>query len=160
VGVGPPGTITPFNPYHLQVDATSHGPDPWAERQELLSVHPDARSALDSHSLSSPRTPALMPPPSQPVAPVPTGLSSKELARLRTEALSSQKYRDSFSSVIEYASVLVPSRLLSPSRAVRSGYRRLRDYTRKLKSLRREMQQLRTERFEAPPGYTSGLGDA
>jgi hypothetical protein len=151
VGVGPPGTITPFNPIWL--DATSHGSDPQTEWQELLSTHPDAGSVLDSYSLSSTSTPALVFPLSQPVAPVPTDLSDKELARLRTEALSSQnplspQSPNTLQSSSPQAAVTEQSGAIQSSEA-----QRLRS---EVEILRREMQQLRTERHELPPSYTSG----
>jgi hypothetical protein len=140
VGIGPPGTITPFNPICL--DATSHGSDSQTERQELLSTHPDAGSVLDSYSLSSTSTPALVHPLSQPLAPVPTDLSDKELARARREALSSQN------------TLSPPTAVTEQSGAIQSSEaQRLQS---EVETLRHEMQQLRTERFEAPPSYTSG----
>ena len=151
MGVGPPATITPFDP--ISLDATSHGSDSRAEGQELLSIHPDAGSALDSYSLSSTSTPALVLPLSQPVAPVPTGLSSKELARLRTEALSSQNTVSPQSPNTPQPSS-PPAAVTEQSGAIQSSEaQRLQS---EVESLRREMQRLLTERLESPPSYTSG----
>ena len=141
VGVGPPGTITPFNSGPL--DATSHGSGSQTDRQELLSTHPDAGSVLDSYSLSNTSAPALVNPLSQPVAPVPPGLSDKELAHLRREALSSQNTLSPQTAVPEQSGAIQSSEA-----------QRLHSV---VETLRHEMQQLlRTERFEAPPSYTSG----
>ena len=151
VGVGPPATITPFDPICL--DATSHGSDSRTEGQELLSIHPDAGSALDSYSLSSTSTPAMVIPLSQPVAPVPTGLSSKELARLRTEALSSQNTVSPQSPDTPQPSS-PPTAVTEQSGAIQSSEaQRLQS---EVESLRREMQRILTERLESPPSYTSG----
>ena len=151
MGVGPPGTITPFISGPL--DATSHGSGSKAERQGLLYTHPDAGSALDSYSLSNTSTPALVLPLPQPVAPVPTGLSPKELARLRAEALSSQntlspQSPDTLQSSSPQTGVTEQSGAIQSLEA-----QRLRS---EVDFLRREMQQLLTERHELPPSYTSG----
>ena len=129
---GPSVTVTPFNLSTL--DTTQQGSDPWTEQQQLR--------------LSSTPAPAL--PRSRPVASVPPGLSSKELARLRTEA--QQTYTQHSSDTTQSSST--PTVFTAQSGATSpSDTRRLES---EVESLRREMLQLRTERLEPPPSYTSG----
>ena len=147
---GPSASITPFNPIPL----TQQGSDSWIEQQQLLSDYRDTEAAPEPHGLSS--TPAPVLPRSRPVAPVPPGLSDKQLARIRTEALNSQQ-----SSSHQSTSNSSPSQSsTSPIATTEQSRARSSSETRRLQSeveiLRREMQQLRTERFEAPPSYTEG----
>jgi len=143
---GPPVTVTPFNPSTL--DTAQQGSGSWMEQQQLLPEHSDGGTAFDPRSLSS--TPAPTLPRSRLVAPVPPGLSSKELARLRTEA--QQTYTQHSSDTTQSSSTptvfTAQSGVTSPSET-----RRLQS---EVESLRREMLQLRTERFEPPPSYTTG----
>jgi LPXTG-motif cell wall-anchored protein len=155
-----PSVITPFDSVPLY--PTHQGSDSWTERQQLLSESTDTEASPDPHTLSS--APAVLP-RLRPVPPVPPGLSDKQLARIRTEALSSQQ-TDSHQSPNSNQS---PDPSSNPSSSQSSGSRsvvteqsgvRSPTETRRLQSevelLRREMQQLRTERFEAPPSYTEG----
>ena len=129
---GPSVTVTPFNLSTL--DTTQQGSDSSTEQQQLR--------------LSSTPAPAL--PRSRPVAPVPPGLSSKELARLRAEA--QQTYTQHSSDTTQSSST--PTVFTAQSGATSpSDTRRLES---EVESLRREMLQLRTERLEPPPSYTSG----
>ena len=143
---GPPVTVTPFNPSLL--DTTQQGSGSWTEQQQLLPEHSDGGTASDPRSLSSTPAPAL--PRSRLVAPVPPGLSRKELARLRTEAQQtySQHSSDTTQSSSTPTVFTAQSGVTSPSET-----RRLQS---EVESLRREMLQLRTERFEPPPSYTTG----
>ncbi|KAI0299461.1 hypothetical protein B0F90DRAFT_1818200 [Multifurca ochricompacta] len=81
---------------------------------------------------------------------VPIGLSGKELARLRTEALRSQRTHSRSASNTPQPTHPRLSRQ-------RGAWGRHRPKTRRLQSevesLRREMQRLREERHEAPPSY-------
>ena len=143
---GPSVTVTPFNLSTL--DTTQQGSDSWTESQQLLPEHSDGGVASAPRSLSSTPAPAL--PRSRPVAPIPPGLSSKELARLRTEA--QQTYTQHSSDTTESSST--PTLFTAQSGATSpSDTRRLES---EVESLRREMLQLRTERLEPPPSYTSG----
>jgi len=149
---GPGGRISPFNPN--PVETTYHEPATLVERQQLLSGPSEVEPAPDLHVLSSTLPPVV--PRSRPVEPVPAGLSSKQLARLRMEALSSQRSNGQASSSSES-----PSQSTSPSTVVtgRSGATSTSDTRRlqsEVESLRREMRELRTERFEAPPSYSEG----
>jgi hypothetical protein len=159
VEAGPGGRITPFNPN--PIEATDHEPATLVVQQQLLSGAPEVEPAPDLHVLSSTVTlpPQAVVPHPRPVPPVPAGLSSKQLARLRMEALSSEQSNGQSSS-----SNGSPSRSTSPSTVVTgqstsggtsgSETRRLQS---EVESLRREMRELRTERFEAPPpSYSEG----
>ncbi len=87
-------------------------------------------------------------PPSQSAALVPVGLTSKELARLRSAAtrspLAHPRPSSSGSSTTEQSMATPPP-----------DTRRLQT---EMETLRREMQELRAERFEAPPSYGTGGG--
>jgi hypothetical protein len=145
IEAGPPATVTPFNPTVLEI--THQASDSLMEQHELLFEHPDGSTASDPHTLSSMPAPVL--PRSQSVTPVPTSLSSKELARLRTEALTQPP---SDPSPIQPSSS--PTVVSERTGAISSSdTRRLQS---EVESLRREMRQLRTERFEPPPSYTLG----
>jgi hypothetical protein len=100
-------------------------------------------------------------PHSQPVAPVPNGLSDKEIARLRARNLDFQpshnpSTNESTSNVSQ--SMSSPIVVSEPSGAT-SAYdpRRLQS---EVESLRREMEVLRTVGMAtgAPPSYTEGDG--
>ena len=145
---GPSATVTPFNLSPL--DTTQQGSNSWIEQQQLLPEDPDGGMASDPRSLSSTSTPSLALPRSRPVAPVPPGLSSKELARLRTEA--QQTHTQHSSDTTQSSSTPTLYTALSGVTSS-SDNRRLHS---EVESLRREMQQLRVERFEPPPSYTSG----
>lgn len=83
---------------------------------------------------------------------VPIGLSGKELARLRAEALVLQHTdAPSESSGSEPEPDTVPVVTVEPSVAIsESEGQGLRSV---VESLRREVQQLRIERLDAPPSY-------
>ena len=152
VEAGPGGRISPFN--SNPAETTYHEPATLVERQQLLSGPSEVEPAPDLHGLSS-TLPPVVPRP-RPVEPVPARLSSKQLTRLRMEALSSQRSNGQSSSSSES-----PSQSTLPSTVVtsRSGATSTSDTRRlqsEVESLRREMQELRTERFEAPPSYSEG----
>ncbi|KAH9175704.1 hypothetical protein EDB89DRAFT_2066274 [Lactarius sanguifluus] len=100
-------------------------------------------------------------PPSQSAAPVPVGLTSKALARLRSlrsAAVRSPLTRSRSSAggsqhtdppTISHSSTTEGSTVTLPQT------RRLQ---MEMETLRREMQELRAERFEAPPSYGAGDG--
>ena len=96
---------------------------------------------------------------SRPVAPVPVGLSDKELALLRAEALTSQQPDNPLDSTSN-----VSWSTFSPAAVAKTGGAALPSNTRGLhsevESLRREMEQLRAEGLviAAPPSYTEGNG--
>ena len=103
---------------------------------------------------------------SPPAVLVPTGLSDKEIARLRAQTLSSQRSQPSHprphhlltSDVSQSTSTSSPIAIHESDEAA-SSYdpRRLRS---EVESLRREMEQLRTSGLAAgaPPSYTEGDG--
>ena len=84
LGPGPPATVTPFDSIPLVVTYQDQGL--WMDQQQLLPEPPEAEIVPDPHGLSS--TPPSTLPRSRPVALVPHGMSAKEFARLRAEALS------------------------------------------------------------------------
>lgn len=133
-----PATITPFNPSPL--DTTQQGSDSWVRQQQLL-LEPEGDMAFDPRSFSSIPTPARQ--LSRQMAPVPPGLSSKELARLRTEAR--QTYVQNSSDTTQSSS--------TPSIFMENGVTSSSDSQRQQSEA--DMQQLHIVRFERPPSYSS-----
>jgi len=88
------GRIPPFN--SNPAETTYHEPATLVERQQLLPGPSEVEPAPDFHGLSSTLPPVV--PHSRPVEPVPARLSSRQLARLRMEALSSQRSNGQSSS--------------------------------------------------------------
>jgi len=148
----PLAIITPFEPIPLSDASSRNNSAIWAEQQQLLSDPPEAGIIPEPHDLSS--APPPVPPHSnlRPVAPVTVGLSGKELARLRAEGRNALQTLPSSlsnesqptSSIVEQGGATSPFE--APSRRLQL----------EVESLRRDVQELRTERFEAPPSYTSG----
>jgi hypothetical protein len=100
---------------------------------------------------------------SRPSAPVPAGLSKKEVARLRAEALargSHRRSRNGLSPNVSHSE----STSSSANAVTGSGEANSSLDTRRLhsevESLRREMERFRAEGaiIEAPPGYTEDGG--
>ena len=104
-----------------------------------------------------PSTPHAVLSHSRPVAPVPVGLSGKDLARLRTEALSSEQFHNPATSNVPHST---SSNTVHESGGAASSYdpQRLQS---EFDSLWREMERLRTSGLApgAPPSYyTEGDG--
>ncbi|KAH9077812.1 hypothetical protein EDB83DRAFT_2514525 [Lactarius deliciosus] len=136
-----PMTLTPFNPIHTGVAELGTGSQTNWQRQ---SVEPEIVPLVHAP------TPSDSPMPSPRMVPVPVGLSSKELARLREDNSRSQS-TDALTPGPSSTAIIEQGIATSPLEA-----RRLQS---EVEALRREMQQLRVERFEAPPGYASEDGD-
>ena len=106
----------------------------------------------------SPTPPAVLP-RSRPVVPIPPGLTSKEIAQLRAEALGSQQ-SDNRSTSNGSRTASSPITVTDSSSGAGSSYRRLHTEVESL--VRQEMQRLRTEGLvleapsEAPPSYSEG----
>ncbi|KAH9052710.1 hypothetical protein EDB87DRAFT_1835643 [Lactarius vividus] len=100
-------------------------------------------------------------PPSQGAAPVPVGLTSKALARLRSlrsaavRSPPTRSRRSSGRSQHTDPPTISRSSTTERSTATLPQTRRLQ---MEMETLRREMQELRAERFEAPPSYGTGDG--
>ncbi|KAI9433016.1 hypothetical protein H4582DRAFT_2188438 [Lactarius indigo] len=137
---GPHMTVTPFIP----------------TLAETVPLEAESQFGTPSHRPSSTSGSPL--PPLQSMAPIPVGLTSKELARLRSTAMrsppdghartSSSGSQPAYPSTI---STTEQSTTVTPTLETR----RLQS---EVDSLRREMQELRAERFEAPPSYGEGGG--
>ena len=151
--VGPQLMVTPFDPSSSETTQVSGIS---AEQQPLVIGDPNAEIVALQHLSSSP--PSILP-LSPPVAPVPVGLSDKEMARLRTEALNSPQPRH-----IGVSTSNASQSMSSPSAVTESGEAMSPYDTRRLhsevESLRREMERLRAEGLviAAPPSYTEGNG--
>ncbi|KAI9513397.1 hypothetical protein F5148DRAFT_990760 [Russula earlei] len=142
VEVGPLMIVTPFDLNAVEVEEVHQNSTQEMEQQQLLSEPPQAQTSIPS---------TLHPTPSssreRPVPPILVGLSSKELARLRSQQNANPPSNEPQSTSS------------STGVTVRNGTRRASETRRlqsEVESLRREMQRLRTERFGAPPSYTSG----
>ena len=136
----PQMTVAPFNPtlggaapleLGSQIWTTSDRPSPMSEPSLLLT-----QSAL----------------------PVPVGLSSKELARLRSTPILSPSTDAQLSS--SGSEPVTPPTFSATERSTLTPTPETQRLQTEVESLRREMQQLqiRAERFEAPPSYGEGGG--
>ncbi|KAI0290746.1 hypothetical protein B0F90DRAFT_1652294 [Multifurca ochricompacta] len=135
--------VTPFNP--SLPEATQLNAMSWTERQ---SGPFQEATTFQVGNTNDPSPTSL---PLHPTLPsVPIGLSGKELARLRTEALRSQRTHSRSASN-------TPQPNSSPTVTTEGSVGTSSSETRRLQSevesLRREMQRLREERHEAPPSY-------
>ncbi|KAH9059276.1 hypothetical protein EDB87DRAFT_1832226 [Lactarius vividus] len=100
-------------------------------------------------------------PPSQVAAPVPVGLTSKALARLRSLRSAAVCSRPTRSRPSSGGSQHTDSPTISRSGTTERGTATLPQTRRlqmEMETLRHEMQELRAERFEAPPSYGTGDG--
>ncbi|KAI0278710.1 hypothetical protein BGY98DRAFT_1186437 [Russula aff. rugulosa BPL654] len=142
--------VTPFDPNSFEATQNSGVS---TDQLPLGTEDPEAE-IIPLHLLSS--TPPTVLPRSRPVAPIPAGLTSKEIARLRAEALGSQQsHNRSTSNVSRSASS--PITVTESSSGAASSYRRL-VHTEVESLVRQEMERIRTEGLvlEAPPSYTEG----
>jgi len=145
--------ITPFEPIPLSEASSRNNSATWAEQRQLVFDPPEAGIIPEPHDLSSAPPPVPPSPNVRPVAPVTVGLSGKELARLRAEGRNAQQTIPS--SLSNEPRPTSSSAIVVEQGGATSTFeaQRLQSV---VESLQREMQQLRTERFEAPPSYTSG----
>jgi hypothetical protein len=152
--VGPQLMVTPFDPNSSEATQDSGIS---AEQQPLVIGDPEAEMvALQHLSSSSPAALSL----SRPVAPVPVGLSDKELARFRSEALSyPQPHHLGVSTSNVSQSMSSPNAITESAGEAMSPYDTRRLHS-EVESLRREMERLRAEGLvtAAPPSYTEGDG--
>ncbi|KAH9020011.1 hypothetical protein EDB85DRAFT_2153324 [Lactarius pseudohatsudake] len=114
-----------------------------------------------STSFASLPPPPPPPPPSQiaALAPVPVGLTDKELARRRSAAIRSPLTSHArTSSSGSQPTATYPSTIGTSEGSTSTPTPETRRLQSEVESLRREMQELRAERFEAPPSYGTGGG--
>jgi hypothetical protein len=153
VDAGPLTNVTPFDPNSFE--ATQDSGDS-TDQRSFVTEDPDAEMvALQLLSLSS--TPPAVLPRSRTVAPIPVGLTSKEIARLRAEALSSQQSHNHSTSNLS-RSTSSPNPVTETSSGATSSHNNRRLHTEVESLVRREMERLRTQGLvlEAPPSYTEG----
>ena len=136
IEASPQMTVTPFN-------STLTGAAP-------LEVGSQFRTTSEGPSPTSEPSPL----PMQSAVPVPVGLSSKELARLRSTAMLSPPTHAQLSSSGSQPTDL-PTIIAAEGVTLTPTPETQRLQT-EMESLRREMQELRAERFEAPPSYGQG----
>ena len=138
----PMGVVTPFDPTLDEVAEPETGSQENLLQQRWTQpVDPETVPLV--HASTSPL-------PSPPVVPVPVGLTSKELARLRRDNLLSQ------STGAQPSDPPLPATTELGVATSSSEARRLQS---EVETLRREVEIL-TERIEAPPRYDSEDGNA
>ncbi|KAH8997909.1 hypothetical protein EDB92DRAFT_1792338 [Lactarius akahatsu] len=140
-----PMIVTPFDPTLVGATEPETGSSTNWQQRSTEPVEPEIVP------LAHAPNPSDSPVPSPRVVPVPAGLSSKELARLRRD-ISHAQPADTLPSG--------PSLPAITEQAVASSSSEARRLQSEVEALRREMQQLRVdtvERFEAPPGYDGGV---
>ncbi len=136
INLHPQITVTPFNSMGptLTGAAQLHAGSQTGQQQWLVY----GPSSSEGSPLPSPRVLSES---------VPVGMSSKELAQLRSRSQPTDGH------------LLNPSPTITTDRGAATSSSRAEDqrlhWQSEVESLRREMQQLRTERFEAPPSYAS-----
>ena len=153
VDAGPLTNVTPFDPNSFEA---TQDLGVSTDQRSFVTDDPDAEMvALQLLSLSS--TPPTVLPRSRPVAPIPAGLTSKEIARLRAEALISQQSNNHSTSSLS-RSTLSPNTVTETSSGATSSYNNRRLHTEVESLVRQEMERLRTQGLvlEAPPSYTEG----
>jgi hypothetical protein len=156
----PQAMVTPFDPNSYSFEEVTQGSrnSTRTEQQPLIATEDPEGEMVALHRLSSGPAPAALP-RSRPVAPVPAGLSSKEMARLREGALTSgsqlQSRNPSTPNVSQSTSS--PANAVTESGEANSPFDTRRLHS-EVESLRREMERLRAEGMiiEAPPSYTEG----
>lgn len=149
--VGPLANVTPFDPDSFVATQDSV----ISTDQQSLGIEDPEAEMVALHILSS--TPPAALPRSRPVVPIPTGLTDKEIARLRAEALSSQQSHNRSTSNVS-RSTSSPNTVTGSSNGATSSYNTRRLHTEVESLVRQEMQRLRTQGLvlEAPPSYTEG----
>jgi len=151
-GPHPQMIVAPFDPNSLDANQDSA----ISAKQLPLGVGDPEADIETPHRLSS--TPTVLPRP-EPVAPIPAGLPSKEIARLHADAVGSQQPHDPSTSNVSRSMSFPNTVTESPSGATPS-YNNRRLHTEVESLVRREMERLRIEGLvpEAPPGYMEGDG--
>ena len=135
-----PMIVTPFNPTLTEATEPEAGSQANLQQRWFEPVEPETVPLVHA---STP------PVPSPRVEPVPVGLSSKELARLRQDNLLSQSTDAQPSDpLLSATSELGVATSSSEARRLQS----------EVETLRREMEQLLAERYEVPPSYASEDG--
>jgi hypothetical protein len=162
IGADPHVIVTPFDPNSYSSEEITQGSSNLtrAEQQPLMATEGPEGEMVALHRLSQTSTPPNVLPRSRPVAPVPAGLSGKEVARLRAEALAGggsprQSRNGSSPNVSHSEPTSSPENAFTESGEATSSVDTRRLHS-EVESLRREMERLRAEGviIEAPPGYT------
>ena len=152
--------VTPFDPNSYSSEEITQSSSR-AEQRPLIAAEGPEGEMVALHRLSQTSIPPTVHARSRPMAPIPAGLSSKEVARLRAEVLAGgspgQSHNGSSPNVSHSESMTSPENGVAESGEVTSPLdtRRLQS---EVESLRQEMERLRAEGviIEAPPSYTEG----
>ena len=153
--------VTPFDPNSYSSEEIAQGSRDLtqAEQRPLIATEGPEGEMVALRQLSQTTTPPTVLARSRPMAPVPAGLSNKEVARLRAEALAGGSPRLSHNgsspNVSHSESTSSPENTVTESGEATSSFDARRLHS-EVESLRREMERLRAEGviIEAPPGYT------
>ena len=161
----PPAIITPFDPNSYSSEELVHTQGSrnlsWTEQQPLMATDGPEGEMVALHHLSQTPTPPIAHARARSVAPTPAVLSSKEMARLRAEALSRGSLRLSHNgsspTVSQSESTSSQANTVTGPGEANAGLDTRRLHS-EVESLRREMERLRAEGvvIEAPPSYTEG----
>ena len=152
VDAGPQMIVSPFDPNAFD---GHQGSGISMEQQQPLVIGDPEAEMVAFHRLSS--SPYAVLPLLRQVAPVPSGLSDKELARLRAGALISPQPHDFRISALNMSQSTSPLNTFTESGESSLDTRRLHS---EFESLRQEVERLREEGFVvgAPPSYAEGDG--
>jgi hypothetical protein len=153
--------VTPFDPNSYSSEEITQGSrnSARAEQQPLIATDGPEGEMVALHHLSPTSTPPNVLARSRPAGPVPAGLSSKEVARLRAEARArgspQQPHNGSSPNVSHSESTSSAENAVTESGEATSSFDTRRLHS-EVESLRREMERLRAEGvvIEAPPGYS------
>jgi hypothetical protein len=151
---GPQMVVSPFDPNTFDASRDSGIS---VEQQPLVIGEPEPAIAALHRPSSSP--PAVLPFLQRQVAPVPVGLSDKEIARKRAEALSYRQPHKLVSALNMSQSPKAEPPLNAVTESGESSYDTRRLHS-EFESLRREVERLREEGLVvgAPPSYAEGDG--
>lgn len=154
--------VTPFDPnsYSSEEITQASRNSSRREHQPLITAEDPEGEMVALHRLSSGPTPAAAHLRSRPAAPIPAGLSGKEVARLRAEALAGGSpqlsHADSSPNLLNFGSTSSSSANVVTELGEGSSSFDTQRLHSEVESLRREMERLRAEGviIEAPPSYT------
>ena len=153
--------VTDPNSYSSEEIAQGSRNSTLAEQRPLMATEGPEGELVVLRRLSQSATPPTVHARTRSVAPVPAGLSRKEMARLRAEALASgsprQPHNGSSPNVSHSESRSSPENGVTESGEVTSPLEAQRLQS-EVESLRWEMERLRAEGLitDAPPSYTEG----
>jgi hypothetical protein len=151
--------VTPFDPNSYSSEQITQGSSRTELRPLIATEDPEGEMVALRRLAQTSAPPTALARPRPVVAPVPAGLSGKEVARLRAEALAGGSHRQphngSSPNVSHSESTSSSANAVTEPGEANSSFDTRRLHS-EVESLRREMERLRAEGviIEAPPGYT------